>query len=474
MKFVRRSGRGRRCSRGKRARVGEDAGVLLGRQPRGAQSADRHHDDGMNAARPMFNNLVEFAPGTTRIVPALAESWTISDDGTVYTFKLRAGVKFHSNRIFKPTRDMNADDVVFSLLRQWKEDHPYHKRLRRDVRLLQGHGHARALEGDREGRRAHGAHHADAAGGAVPRQYGDGRSTRSSRRNMRTSCCGPARRSALDQEPIGTGPFVFVSYQKDVAVRYRAFPDYWGGRQPIDTLVFSITPNPLVRLTKLKAGECQVMAFPESRRRQADRGQSALQAAAAGRPERRLSGAQHCTQAAVRRRARAPRDQHGDRQGSDHRRGLSAAPARSPRTRCRRRCGPTTTRSRTILTIRRRRSKLLAEAGHPAGLRNRSLVHAGQPPLQSERQAHRRDDPGRSRQGRHPRAARHRRMDRATARSCRAGEHSMALYGWTGDNGDPDNFMHMLLGCTAARTGGNNISKWCDRGLRRAGRRAPS
>ena len=39
----------------------------------------------------------------------------------------------------------------------------------------------------------------------------------------------------------------------------------------------------------------------------------------------------------------------------------------------------------------------------------------------------------------------------------------MALYGWTGDNGDPDNFLNVLLGCTAARIGGNNVAKWCDR-----------
>jgi dipeptide transport system substrate-binding protein len=38
----------------------------------------------------------------------------------------------------------------------------------------------------------------------------------------------------------------------------------------------------------------------------------------------------------------------------------------------------------------------------------------------------------------------------------------MALYGWTGDNGDPDNFLHLLLGCAAARPGGNNIAKWCN------------
>lgn len=38
----------------------------------------------------------------------------------------------------------------------------------------------------------------------------------------------------------------------------------------------------------------------------------------------------------------------------------------------------------------------------------------------------------------------------------------MALFGWTGDNGDPDNFLHVLLGCTAARRGGSNVAKWCD------------
>jgi dipeptide transport system substrate-binding protein len=45
-----------------------------------------------------------------------------------------------------------------------------------------------------------------------------------------------------------------------------------------------------------------------------------------------------------------------------------------------------------------------------------------------------------------------------------AGETPMALFGWTGDIGDPDNFLDVLLGCTSARPGGNNIAKWCDRG----------
>src|SRR6516225_3250809 len=76
---------------------------------------------------PMFNRLVEFEIGTTNIRPALAESWTVSPDGKQYTFKLRKGVKFHSNANFKPSRDFNADDVLFSWNRMADENQPFHK-----------------------------------------------------------------------------------------------------------------------------------------------------------------------------------------------------------------------------------------------------------------------------------------------------------------------------------------------------------
>src|SRR4029079_19268618 len=77
-------------------------------------------DDGptFNAASEMvYNRLVQFEPGTTKIIPALAESWKISKNGLEYTFKLRKNVKFHSNENFKPTRALTADDVVFSFER---------------------------------------------------------------------------------------------------------------------------------------------------------------------------------------------------------------------------------------------------------------------------------------------------------------------------------------------------------------------
>jgi dipeptide transport system substrate-binding protein len=70
------------------------------------------------------------------------------------------------------------------------------------------------------------------------------------------------RKEMMNQEPLGTGPFAFVGYQKDAVIRYKAHPDYWGGKQPIDDLVFAITTDAAVRLQKLKAGECHVMPYP--------------------------------------------------------------------------------------------------------------------------------------------------------------------------------------------------------------------
>src|SRR5258708_19706557 len=75
----------------------------------------------------IYGRIVDFERGGTAVVPGLAERWDISPDGKTYTFHLRRGVKWHVNRSFKPTRDFDADDVVFSLERQWKENHPFFK-----------------------------------------------------------------------------------------------------------------------------------------------------------------------------------------------------------------------------------------------------------------------------------------------------------------------------------------------------------
>ena len=68
-----------------------------------------------------------------------------------YTFKLRPGVKFHG-ATFTPTRDLNADDVIFSFERQWKADHPYANKYvgRRSWDYFHDMGMADLIDVDRE------------------------------------------------------------------------------------------------------------------------------------------------------------------------------------------------------------------------------------------------------------------------------------------------------------------------------------
>ena len=74
----------------------------------------------------------------------------------------------------------------------------------------------------------------------------------------------------FDQEPVGTGPFQFVDYQKDAVIRYKANPDYWGGKRR-STISSSRSPGRRRRaMPSCKADECQVDALPEPGRPRRD------------------------------------------------------------------------------------------------------------------------------------------------------------------------------------------------------------
>ena len=213
------------------------------------------------AAKPLFNRLVEFKPGTTEVAPALAESWDISADGTVYTFHLRAGVKFHANKDFTPTRGFTADDVVYSFDRQRLADNPYHKLSGANYQFFGSTGLGKLIKSiekvdDRTVRfTLNNANVVFLTNIAL-----DFASILSLEYAEKMAAAGHA--DLIDQQPIGTGPFILAEYQKDSLIRYRANPDYWGGAPKVDALVFAITPDPSVRIAKLRAGECQVTTQP--------------------------------------------------------------------------------------------------------------------------------------------------------------------------------------------------------------------
>ena len=126
------------------------------------------------SSRAIYNTLVEFEHGTTDLRPGLAESWDISDDGLQYTFHLRPGVKFQTTDGFTPTRDFNADDVVYSFERMWQAGPSLPQRLGRHVRIFQRRRPAEPAQVGREGRRADRDVHAQHAERDVRADHGDG------------------------------------------------------------------------------------------------------------------------------------------------------------------------------------------------------------------------------------------------------------------------------------------------------------
>ncbi|RUZ46220.1 ABC transporter substrate-binding protein, partial [Mesorhizobium sp. M7A.F.Ca.CA.004.05.2.1] len=213
------------------------------------------------SSRTVFNRLVEFDHGKTTTSPGLAESWTISDDGKEYVFKLRKGVKFAATDYFTPTRDFNADDVVFSFERQVDKNGPWFQYIP---------GIAYQYYNDQFGENIAKVEKVDdltvkfilkePAITFIPTLGMDFASVVS--KEYADKLQADKTPELFNQKPIGTGPFIFVDYQTDAAIRYKANPDYWGGKQKIDDLVFAITTDPAVRAQKLKAGECNIMSYP--------------------------------------------------------------------------------------------------------------------------------------------------------------------------------------------------------------------
>ncbi|WP_118134711.1 ABC transporter substrate-binding protein [Oceanicella sp. SM1341] len=214
------------------------------------------------SSQPVYNRLVEFENGTTKVIPGLAESWEVSDDGLEYTFHLREGVKFQTIDGFTPSRDFNADDVLFSFNRQKDADNPWHEytagivyeyfdamdmgTLIDSIEKVDDYTVKFTLT------RPEAPFIANLAmdfASILSAEYAE-------------TLDEAGRKEDLNQIPVGTGPFQFVAYQKDAVIRYQANPDYWRGKQPIDDLIFAITTDPAVRMQKLMAGECHVMPYP--------------------------------------------------------------------------------------------------------------------------------------------------------------------------------------------------------------------
>ena len=406
-------------------------------------------------SRNIFDQLVMFERGGTSIVPGLAESWEVSEDGLEYTFNLRQGVKFHTTEGFTPSRDFNADDVIYSIDRQLNTEHPDHKLSGGTYEYFTGMGMPdliTAIEKVDDYTVKFVLSKPEAPflanlgmdfASVLSSEYADA---------MREA----GTPEKIDIDPVGTGPFQLVAYQKDAIIRYKANPDYWAGVTPIENLVFSITPDAAVRYAKLKAGECHVMVYPNPADLELMRQDEAVNLLEkeglnvgywAFNTEKEPFTDKRVRQAlnmAINRDAIIEAVYQG-----------AGVKAKNPI--------PPTIWSYNDATTDydydpEKAKALLAEAGFADGFETDIWAMPVQRPY-------------------NPNARRMAEMMQADLaavgvkaeivtfewgeylKRSKEGEHQTILLGWTGDNGDPDNFLYVLLGCDAAS--GANRARWC-------------
>ena len=404
----------------------------------------------------IYNRLIEFKYGSTELIPALATSWTVSKDKKVFTFKLRKGVKFHKTKYFTPSRDFNADDVLFSYNRQRLKEHPFHKingglyeywqymemgKLIKDIKKVNDYEIKITLN---KPEAPFLSNMAMSFMSILSKEYGD-------------QLIKTGKKDRIDMYPIGTGPFKFRKYLKDSLIRYKAHKEFFLGKAKIDNLIFSITKDSNTRYQKLKTGECHLINEPAP---------SDLASMQSNQKLKVLKGpgfnvgylamnvkkgpfknllVRKAINLALNKKSYIKAIYMGN-----------AIPAKNPL--------PPSLWSYNEKTNPydynlKKAKELLKKAGYPNGFETEIWTLPVSRPY----------NPNGKKMGEM--------MQQDLAKigikaklitydwptylaKSRKGEHQMIQMGWTGDNGDPDNFLGVLLGCASIASGGN-LANWC-------------
>lgn len=405
----------------------------------------------------IYNRLVEFESGSTKIVPGLAASWEISKDKKVYTFNLRKGVKFHTTKYFTPTREFNAEDVIFSFDRQRLTKHPYHNvsggkyeyfdgmemgTLIKEIKVLDPYKIQITLA---QADAPFLANMAMSFMSILSKEYAD-------------KLVAVNKKADMDNFPIGTGAYQFISYQKDSVIRYEEHKGFWGKKGNVDKLIFAITPDANVRNQKLKTGECQFATDPSP----------------ADIPEMQknpklkvLSGAGLNVGFLALNVTKKPFNNILVRQAIAHalnKKTYIAAIYMNNATPAKNLIPPTIWSYNDKIVDYdyniEKAKELLKKAGMPNGFETEMWTLPVARPY----------NPNGKKMGELMQA------DLAKIgikvklisydwptylEKSKQGQHSMIQFGWTGDNGDPDNFFSVLLGCASVKSG-SNYARWCN------------
>lgn len=221
------------------AQPGSQIVIGLQAEPTTLDVAQLSDYNSSRTAMGMYEGLVRFADGSTDIEPSIAESWDISDDGLTYTFHLREGVKFHDGT------DVDADAVKFSFERQLDPEHPFHD--------TGEYPYAEFTLGDID-----------------TIEVIDPLTVEITLKdtfapflaNMAMHAAGIVSPTAVEkygadfsENPVGAGPYRFVSWERGVEVILERNPDFFLTEPQVERLVFRPIVEDQARLAALEAGQ---------------------------------------------------------------------------------------------------------------------------------------------------------------------------------------------------------------------------
>jgi peptide/nickel transport system substrate-binding protein len=181
----------------------------------------------------LHDAMVKPMPGNP-FAPSLAESWSLSDDGLIYEFVLRKGVKFHNGEA------ITADDVKFSFERYRGAAS---KALKDRVAAVETPDPQHVYFKLKEPWPDFMTFYTSATGAAwvVPKKY-----------------VGQVGEEGFKKAPIGAGPYKFVAYAPGVELTLEAFDHYWRKNPSVKRIVFRTIPDEATRLVALKRGEVDI------------------------------------------------------------------------------------------------------------------------------------------------------------------------------------------------------------------------
>ncbi|UOF91293.1 ABC transporter substrate-binding protein [Fodinisporobacter ferrooxydans] len=395
----------------------------------------------------IYETLVADKPGTFDVKPGLATDWSASKNGLKWTFHLRKNVKFQDGTPF------NADAVVFNFNRWMDPQNPYHKGdFEYFTNMFGGFkGNPKAVIKDVKKLDDYTVE-IDLAHPSAP--------FLADLTMAAFSIASPADvkkyNGDIKDHPIGTGPFKFVSWKPNDSITLEKNPSYWDtGKPKLDKIVFQVIKDNKARLNALQAGQIDIMDGLNPADVPTVKNDSNLQLFT--RPSNNVGYLAFNTQ---KKPFNDPRVRQAINMVVDKKALIDAfyngmaVPAVSvlPPSMW----GNDTSLQDYQVNIQKAK-QLLAEAGYPNGFKTDLwAMPVARPYMPQPEKIAAALQADMKKIGIDAKIVTY---DWATyLKKTANGEHTMALLGWTGDNGDPDDFLYVLLDQDNANPPAQNIA----------------